>query len=289
MRKKFSIILFLLLVLLISACSKNNFLEIHIIDVNQGDSSLIITPNKISILVDAGEDEYSRNVIRELKLSGIKKIDYIIATHFDSDHIGGLDKVISEFDIENIIIPPGSENHKDYYEFREAYYRKNKKPIIINDYQVIPIDEDINMYILSPTNLKIDKYFNYEHSSEDLNKNSIVFILKYMDYKMLFTGDIDSDVEKTLIDKYNIENLTFLKVAHHGSKYSSSDEFLSVVNPKIASISCGYKNRYGHPHQETLNRFKKYHSLVYRTDYNGTMIFYFDKEGIFTKNKYKID
>ncbi|SFE48107.1 ComEC/Rec2 family competence protein [Peptostreptococcus sp. D1] len=288
MKKILKYIIVIAILIFTTSCSKDKALEVHVIDVDQGDSTLIITPDKKSILIDAGEDIYARNVIRELKISGVNRIDIVVATHFDKDHIGGLDKIVNTFKVSNIFVPPGAVSHQDYYEFINSCKNKCIKPSVINDFISLKLGAETAIDFLSP----IYSNTKYEIESEitdskEINKNSIVFLLRCFNHKLIFTGDIDSEVEDKILNLYNLENTSFLKVAHHGSKSSTSENFIKELTPKISSISCGYGNRYGHPHKETLNTLNKYKSRIYRTDVNGTMTFYFTDKGIYSKEKYE--
>lgn len=288
MKKILKYIIIIAILIFTTSCSKDRALEVHVIDVDQGDSTLIITPDKKSILIDAGEDIYARNVIRELKISGVNQIDIIVATHFDKDHIGGMDKIINTFKISNVFVPPGVVSHQDYYEFIDSCKNKGIKPSVINNFVSFKLGAETTIDFLSPIYSDIKYEIESEITySEEINKNSIVFSLRCLGHKLIFTGDIDSEVEDSILNLYNLENTSFLKVAHHGSKSSTSENFIKELTPKISSISCGYGNRYGHPHKETLNTLNKYKSRIYRTDINGNMTFYFTDKGIYSKEKYE--
>lgn len=274
------ILLFISNGLLLTSCSNkpSGYLEIHTIDVGQGDSSLIISPDGHSLLVDGGEEEYARNVIRHIKKSHINHLDYVIGTHFDSDHIGSLDKVVSEIPTSNIYLPPDKSSKKDLLEIISVSRSKtvNMSPLRAGD--EFKLGDSLSIYILSP-----------KHISDETNENSIVFLMKYKLQYFLFTGDASSQIESQVLSDYDLPHLDFLKVGHHGSKYSSAEDFLSTTKPKISTISCGYGNSYGHPHQETLDRLHTVGSKIYRTDLNGDMVFYFDGTKTYTKNRYEFE
>ncbi|WP_101772697.1 ComEC/Rec2 family competence protein [Peptostreptococcus faecalis] len=276
-KKQLLVLCFIILQLFLSSCTSKgyDYLQVHVIDVGQGDSSLIITPSKKTILVDSGEEEYFRNVMQVLKKNNVKKIDYLIATHFDGDHIGSMDKIIKNFQVEKIYTTPDKNFNTDFLEIVKESSLKNKKTIPLISDDSLSIDKNISINILSPIRM-----------TDDTNKNSICFLLSYKKHSLLFTGDIDSDVEKEILKKYNLPKCSFLKVSHHGSKTASSDIFISTIKPKIASISCEYKNRYGHPHENTLNTLKKYNSKILRTDKNSSMTFLFDDKEIYMQKKY---
>lgn len=265
------IFIVLLFSIFISSCNENfNELKVDVIDVGQGDSILIITPNKKTLLVDSGEDEYSRNVIRNLKENNVKKVDFALGTHSDSDHIGAMDDVIEEIPTENIILSKDNNLNKDLKNLFKSAKENNVNIIITEADNTIKIDENVYIHILSPSDIK-----------NDPNKNSIVFILEYNNYSLMFTGDADSEIESAIVGKYSLEHCDFLKAGHHGSKTSSSKRLIETIRPDITAISCGHNNRYGHPSDETLKTLKEYNSKVYRTDLSGTLQFHFTDDGIF--------
>lgn len=269
----------LVLIVAISLCScknQSNNLEVHSIDVGQGDSSLIISPSGQTMLVDAGEEEYSRNVIRHLKRSHIRHLDYIICTHFDSDHIGGVDKVIEEFDVSRVCLPPDRGKQKDLIEVINICKRKNIRVSPLKSRDRVKLGDDTKITILSPSSKK-----------DDTNENSIVFLMQYKNQYMMFTGDASSNIEGEILASYRLPHICLLKLGHHGSKTSTSEELLNATKPNIGLVSCGYKNHYGHPHPDTLDRLHKYRTRVYRTDTNGDMVFMFDGSKIYTRKRYK--
>lgn len=274
--KKKLILLTIIIISLLCGCSKNSFLSIHIIDIGQGDSVLIQTPNSKNILIDGG-DENSFHIIKSyLKRHNVKSIDFIIATHLDSDHIGGLDNVVDTFSVKNIYTPEDNSNSLSYKNLINACKNKNLKIDYLYKGNSIDIDKDINLLTLSPSYIQ-----------DDSNLNSIVFKLDYKDKSFLFTGDAEISNELEITDSFNLDDVDFLKVGHHGSKSSTSEIFLNATTPDIAVISCGYKNQYGHPHQNVLDNLSKNNILTYRTDLLGDIVFYSDGSTIFTKKKYK--
>ena len=284
MKKYYKLLLVLSVTIFITSCSylgplsskSSNLLEIHSIDVGQGDSTLIVSPDGHSMLIDAGEDEYSRNVIRHIKRSKVKCLDYLVGTHFDSDHIGGVDKVAKEIPTKQIFLTDDKGSNKDLIEIINISKEKNIPLSPLKSGQTIKLGRDISYYVLAPLSKK-----------EDSNDNSLVILLKYLNHYSIFTGDAGSNIESEILSHYTLPRVDLLKVGHHGSKNSSCDQFLSNLSPKIAVISCGYGNSYGHPHQDTLDRLHKVNSKIYRTDLNGDMVFYFDGSKIYTKNRYK--
>lgn len=273
---KKSLFLTIIIITLLSGCDKVSLLEIHIIDVGQGDSILIKTPNKTNILVDGGDEDSSLIIKKFLKHKKVNKIDFVIATHPDTDHIGSLDSIIDKFDISNIYMPNLKVDSSAYYNLIEACKNNNISPKFLSKGNIIELDNNIKITILSPS---------YTHL--DNNSNSIVFKLDYQDKSFLFTGDCTEENEMEIIKSFNLEDIDFLKVAHHGSKNSSNSEFLKEVSPDVAAISCGYRNQYGHPHKETLNRLLEENIIIYRTDTQSHLSFYSDGSTITTTNKIK--
>ena len=270
-RKSLFIIVLLFFSIFLSSCKDNiNELKVDVIDVGQGDSILIVTPDRKSLLVDAGEHDFSRSVIRDIKINKIKKLDYVLGTHSDSDHIGGMDDVIEEVGAENLILSQDNNMKPELNELLNAAKSQNTNVLYAKSGDTIDIGDDTSIYILSP-----------EKITDDPNKNSLVFLMKYKEHSLMFTGDADSEIEGQILRNYNLSHCDFLKAGHHGSKTSSSEKFIEAITPNITAISCGYQNRYGHPSKETLETLSKYNSNVYRTDLYGTLHFYFNDEGVF--------
>ena len=251
----------------------DNKITSTIIDVGQGDSILIKYPyNKSNILIDTGgittynnkeewmirENNYSISndkIIPYLKSIGINKLDYLIISHGDYDHMGEAINLVENFKVEKVIFNCG--------EFNEL----EKDLIEVLDKKKIP-------YYSCIKELNIDKnklYFlnNKDYGNE--NDNSSVIYTELNNYKFLFMGDAGVEVEEDLIEKYNLKDIDVLKVGHHGSKTSSGKKFINEINPKYSIISVGKNNRYGHPNKEVL--FNLENSKIYRTDQDGSIMF----------------
>ena len=275
--KKLKFLTLIILVLFTTSCNKyKNFLSIHIIDVGQGDCILISTPNDKNMLIDGGDEDSSRIIKSYLKLHKIKKLDMIIATHLDKDHIGSLDYVINNFQVQKLYTPNQMENSTSYHNLVKSCKDNNIKINHLKKGDTLDFDKHINISILSPSYIQGNN-----------NLNSIVLNLTYFNMDFLFTGDCEEINEIDMINSYDLDNVDFLKVAHHGSSSSSTDEFIKETSPDIAVISCGYKNSYGHPHKSTLDTLEKYNVKTFRTDLNGDLVFYSDGNKIFTTKKYK--
>ena len=231
----------------------NSNLEIYFFDVGQADS-IFINNNGYSVLIDAGNNSDGENIVRFLKEKNISDIDVVLGTHPHEDHIGGLDDIINNFEVKKIYMPDAISTSESFNDVLDVIEEKN--------YSVyIPIIDEV--FNLNDMKFKVI----YTGTEEDLNDCSIVLRLDFGDTSYLFTGDISTSVEKDLLTK-DI-NVDVLKVAHHGSNYSSSEIFLSNVSPKYAIISVGYDNKYNHPSNVILDRLKN--SYIYRTDEDGTI------------------
>lgn len=228
----------------------NPTLKIYFIDVGQGDSTLIVTPKNKKILIDGGEGK--TNVLFQYLLDRrINKIDYIIISHFDSDHCNGLIEIIEKMRVENIVMSKQSKESEEYKKILEIIKQKNIKVSSVKAEDKIIIEKNLYTKILNPA-----KKFEFQ----DLNNNAIVAKLVYKNFSMLFTGDIEK-AEENLAKKYKNElKSTILKVAHHGSKTSTSEEFLKYVEPQIALIGVGENNKFGHPNQITIEKLKNIRS-----------------------------
>lgn len=267
----------LIIISLLIGCDKENFLSVNVIDVGQGDSILIQTPHEKNILVDAG-DEDSENIVKSyLKKRKVNQLDIVIATHPDTDHIGSLDYIIKNFDVKSIYMPEQSTNSESYLNLINSCKTKDLNPKYLYKGDTLPIENDISINVLSPS---------YIHN-DDNNLNSIVFKLDFNEKSFLFTGDAEKENELDIINSYELDDVDFLKVGHHGSNSSTTEDFLKETTPDIAVISCGYKNTYGHPHKQTLENLSKNSILTYRTDQVGDICFFSDGHTIFTKKNYK--
>jgi len=250
--------------------NNNNKLTIIFLDVGQGDSILIIFPNQKTILIDGGEHDQSDTILSLLKEYNIEKIDNVVATHPHADHIGGLLNIIQNVPIGKIYDSGQEhntqtfENYLDLIESKRIPFSLARENIEIDD-----LDSKVDIKILNPPEPL------FVRTGNDINDNSIVLKLTYSNFSILFTGDIGEIPEERLVSNENIiKDIDILKVPHHGSKYSSTKEFLQSVNPQIAVISVGENNRYGHPHLETLERLENQESIehIFRTDIDGTII-----------------
>lgn len=228
-------------------------LKIYFIDVGQGDSTLIVTPSKKTILIDGGGSESfdvgEKVLLPYLLDRRIRKIDYIMISHFDTDHCKGIFTVIENLKVKNIIISKQAEKSENYKKFKEIVANKKINIILVKAGDKIKIDKYIYFKILFPTEKLI--------MQNPLNNNSIVSQLNYKSFKMLFTGDIEEIAEKEILNlqKDKLKS-TILKVAHHGSNTSSTQEFINSVKPELALIGVGKNNTFGHPSECVVEKLR---------------------------------
>lgn len=245
--------------------SPSTDLTVYFLDVGQADSIMIGNDNQY-MLIDAGNNEDGEKLVTYFQNKKIEKFSYIVATHPHEDHIGGMDDIINNFDVENFYMPDVVTTTKTFEDVLDALEQKSlyfETPEIGSNFQL--------------GNAKIEVIY-VGNDSSDLNSSSIVLKLTYGEISFLFTGDATSEVESTIINK-NL-NSNVLKVAHHGSKYSSNSTFLNKVNPQYAIVSVGANNSYNHPDDIVLERLKKMNTQIYRTDESGTIIFKTDGKNI---------
>ncbi len=289
-KKNLFLIFFLFLFILFSGCleevsspsgqtpvssGKSAYLKVHFIDVGQGDSILVQSPNNKYMLIDAGENSSGDTVVSYLKKEGVEKIDVLVGTHPDGDHIGGMDKVIDSFELGTVYMPKVSKNTKTFGDVLKGLKKKKlkiDKPVAGED---IDFDNTIKVKILAPNS---DKY-------DDTNNYSIVLKVSYGKTSFLLTGDAEDVSEEEMLKKGYDLKADVLKVGHHASKSSTTPEFLSAVSPKYAVISVGKGNKYGHPHKKTIKRFKDGNIEIYRTDKDGTVVFNSDGKTVQVSNE----
>ena len=266
-RKYLLIIVFLFMGIYIYPYLNNSF-KVVMFDVGEGDSYLIKYPNnKGNILIDTGFNEYrmKNEIISHLKSIGIRKLDYLIITHGDEDHMGEAITLVNNFKVDKVIFNIGE------------YQTLEKELIKVLDKKKIKYYNNLKQ-------LNIDKYKLYFLNTkiyDNENDNSNVIYFNYKNFKFLFMGDASVKREMDILDKYNLINIDLLKVGHHGSKTSSSKKFIDEVNPKYSLISVGKNNRYGHPNKEVLNNLEK--TKIYRTDIDGSIMYKIKN------NKFKIE
>lgn len=261
-------------------------LRIFFIDVGQGDSTLIITPDKKTVLIDGGGsdsfDVGEKVLLPYLLDRRILKIDYVLISHFDTDHCGGILTIMEKVKVKNIIISEQAEHSENYERFKKLMIHKRIRLIEVKKGDKIKIGRYSEFKILFPTSRLL--------SENPLNNNSIVTQFNYNNFKMLFTGDIEKLAEQQILKTEKAEiRADILKVAHHGSKTSSIPEFIKAVRPRIALIGVGKNNTFGHPNQQTIKNLENIKCRIYRTDLQGEIIIKIDQKGrMNVKSKLKI-
>ena len=281
-RKKFISIL----ILIVFCFNIYNFfiikreLKIYFVDVGQGDSTFIVTPKNETILIDGGGslgtdfDVGESTLLPYILDRGYKKIDLMFVSHFDQDHIGGLFKILEELKIGKVCISKQEEDSENYQRFLNIVKEKNINVLVVKIGDKIVLDKNLYFDILWPKDKQIEE--------NKLNNNAIVMKLNYNNFSMLFTGDIEKKAEEEILETYKNSKILesdILKVAHHGSKTSTTDEFLSRVKPKIALIGVGKDNMFGHPSNTTIEKLEKMDIKIYRTDLNGEICIFVNNYG----------
>jgi beta-lactamase superfamily II metal-dependent hydrolase len=238
-----------------SGCSSSpgGALEVHYIDVGQGDAEFIITPDGYTLLIDAGEDSYGNSVVSYIQGLGYTQIDAVMASHMHTDHLGGLDKVVAALNPSVCYDRGGSYSSAQYTQYNSACSGKR---------QTLHKGGTINMGPSVTVNILQAGY------STDENGKSIVMKLTYNNLDLLFGGDCTSACEGT----FSSGNVEVYKVHHHGSSTSTSQAFITAADPEVSIIEVGAGNTYGHPTQQTLDRLVGVGSDIYRTDQGGTKV-----------------
>ena len=242
--------------------AKAQFLEVHFFDVGQGDTVFIETPQRHRILIDGGPSSIILEKLSKEMSFWDRTIDLIILTHPEADHLSGLNEVLKRYKVENILWTGIVRDTAEYKEWLKLINEGKAKIFLAKAGQKI-----------STRNILLELLFPFENLEgkefKDSNNTSIVGKLVFGDISFLFTGDIYKEVEKELIGGGVDFDSDILKISHHGSRTSTSEEFLKEVSPEIAIISVGKNNSYNHPHQEVLEILSKYGINVLRTDEQG--------------------
>lgn len=232
--------------------------------MGQGDC-IFIAANGVTMLIDCGEHEYSAKVTDYLRGLGVKRLDYIIATHPHSDHMGGMYKITDSFDVGEVIIPHIPDEDIPTSRFFERFLDScEENDILLTEAEmgrVIDIG-GARAEIIAP---KGEKY-------SDMNDLSVGITVSFGGTDLLLTGDAGEESEAEMISGGRLRHMSVYKAAHHGSAYSSGAELLEIISPEIAVISCGADNSYGHPADAAVKRLRKYTDKLYRTDIHGTIV-----------------
>ena len=279
-----SLIYFLITLVIISTLSKPSNAELTIFDVGQGDSILFKSNTNKTVLIDTGgkgEENFEfkhhniakYKILPSLKRRGITTIDYLIITHPHADHMGELPYIIDHVKIKNLILnSDGFPKHL----LNQVHNECKKKRINIIEAKNIP------QIKIDDTELEI--YDTFISSSSDKNEYSIITLIKYNNRNILLMGDATKNNEDILLKKYHLPTIDILKVGHHGSRASSSEEFIKKIQPRLSLISSGKHNKYKLPNDEVIERLKRYGSLVYDTQQNGEMTINLDKHHLSVLN-----
>jgi competence protein ComEC len=234
-------------------------LTVHYIDIGQGDAALISCDGEY-MMIDAGDNDHGTAVQSYLKKQGVSKLKYMIGTHPDADHIGGMDVILYKFDCETVMMPDitnDTATYRDVISTMNNRSYKNTLPKVGDTYSL----GSAEFTILGP-----------QKSYSDTNNNSIVLLLTHGENKFLFVGDAEEEAEQDILSSGLSVEADVLKVGHHGSRTASSKSFLQAVSPTYAVISCAEDNSYGHPHAETLNNLRAMGVKLFRTDEEGSII-----------------
>lgn len=243
-------------------------LRIHALDVGQGDSILIISPEDKAVLVDAGNPGNGKKILEAMKRYGVGQIDLLIASHAHADHIGAADEVIKATTVTGVLDSKVPNTTKNYQDFLAAIEAKGVNYIGAEPGQTFEIGGGAIIRVLAP----IQPFFTKDElrsGGNEPNANSVVVRLDYGEFSMLLTGDAEAQTEDRMMQKGADITAKVLKVGHHGSKYASSEDFLRRGAFEAAIISASVDNRYGHPSQEVLDRLKARNIKLYRTDLQG--------------------
>lgn len=285
-RGKYKKIIFIPVFIIIFISITPKKLNIHFVDVGQGDCTFIVTPRKQTILIDGGgstskEYDVGKNTLLPYVLDrGYTKLDYIFISHFDQDHVAGILTILEELKVETVIIPKQEENTENYQKFLELIKEKRIKVNIVKKGDRVNIEKNVYFDILWPEKEQIKENV--------INNNATVMKMYYGNFSILFTGDIEEKAEEKILKVYEgkerLLNANILKVAHHGSKTSTTEKFLKWVNPKAALIGVGKNNLFKHPSEKTIENLRKHNVTIYRTDENGEITITIDKNGEFLIN-----
>jgi competence protein ComEC len=245
-------------------------LQVVFLDVGQGDSALVIFPNGKTMLIDGGETDQGRRLVQKLQQIGVKQIDWLVATHPHSDHIGGLIQVLKSLpvgEIWDIAMPFESPVYRDFLlAARGAKTPDGKRPVFRKVRAGLSLEPapNVRLSVLAPRDPLLTG------TRSDPNNNSIVLRIDAPGGSFLFTGDVEREGRQRLYASRANLQVDVLKVSHHGAANGTDGAFLGRVNPRVAVISVGANNRYGHPHRETVALLQG--KRVYRTDWHGDII-----------------
>lgn len=242
----------------------SDLLTVHYLDVGQGDSIFIELPNGKAMLIDAAERDMAEKITSYIKDMGYEKLDVIVATHPHSDHIGGMAEVISSFSVGSAYISPATHTTATYERMLEAIENSGCEVFTPYASDMILSEESLTIEVIAPKR---------NCDLTDLNNSSICIRLCYGENVFIFTGDAEKEEEDGIWTNIKCD---VLKLGHHGSSTSTSENFLKKTEPEYAVISCGESNSYGHPHSEVISLLEKNGIEILRTDLLGDIVFVSD-------------
>jgi len=259
---------------LVSTEPEQGNLKVIVLDIGQGDAIFIESPSGNQVLVDGGPTSQILQRLGEVMPFYDHSIDFVILTHPHSDHVVGLVDVLKKYEVGKILYNKVNYDSGDYREFISIIEQNNIATEPVFESKKLDLGDGVLISFLYPDNDISGKEF------ENVNNSSIVFRLDYGKDSFLLTGDAEKEVEEEMISSGDYLNIDILKVGHHGSKSSSTEEFLDITSPDKAVISCGLDNKFKHPHKETLDKLEKRGIETYRTDEDSDITFISDGSGV---------
>lgn len=238
-------------------------LKVHFLNVGQGDSIYIRTPDEVDVLIDGGPDKTVLNELGEVMPFWDRDIDVMVLTHPHSDHVTGLVEVLRRFEVKKVYYTGVVHTAPDYIAWLEEIKKQKIPLLVVKEKFDLQLGEKAQLEFLWP----VEDFTNKKVSN--LNNTSIVNRLVFGDNQILLTGDIEEEVEEKLLELSSDMTANILKLAHHGSKTATTEDFLTAVSPKQAIIQCGLGNDFGHPHGRVLERLRRLNVNIKRTDLDG--------------------
>jgi competence protein ComEC len=253
---------------------------VYYLDVGQSDCT-IITCDDMTMIIDTGSKFRNIEIKSALFTLGIKQIDYLVITHPHDDHMSNASEIIENYDVKNILMPKiSADNQVDspiYSTLINTIAKYDVNPLSVTSGDNFQLG-NASVQVVAPIK-----------QNKNLNNMSLVLKISYGETAFLFQGDVEKTVENDVLSNDIDISADVIKIGHHGSSSSTTEEFIKEINPDIAVISCGYKNQYGHPHKSTLDTLEENNVLTYRTDILGNIVFYSDGNTIFTTKDYKLN
>ena len=263
--ERFALLVLFALALLLwrQAEARTPYLEVHMLNVGQGDAVLIELPDGFQLLVDGWPDDSVLSELSEVMGPFGRTIDLVIATHADADHIGGLPDVLARYDVEAVVDTGGLKDTALFNAWADAVVAEGADVVLADRVQEIPLSDTASLMLLWPQESVTGRTLT------DPNEYSVVAELRYGAFSMLLTGDIERWAEQRIVQSRVLTDVDVLKVPHHGSKTSTTEALLAATTPELATISVGAENRYGHPTDLVLDRLAQHGIETLRTDTSG--------------------